>query len=59
MHMQPIYRECELVTAECVAADGECRVSTDIFTRGLCLPSDIKMTEEEQNKIIEIVKSCF
>jgi dTDP-4-amino-4,6-dideoxygalactose transaminase len=31
----------------------------DIFERGLCLPSDNKMTAEEQAKIIEIVRSCF
>ena len=31
----------------------------DIFSRGLCLPSDNKMTHEEQEKVIEIVKECF
>ena len=31
----------------------------DIFSRGLCLPSDNKMTPEEQEKVIEIVKECF
>lgn len=34
-------------------------VSADIFTRGVCLPSDIKITQEEQNKIIEIIGRCF
>ena len=34
-------------------------VGMDIFDRGLCLPSDNKMTAEQQNIIIEIVKSCF
>ena len=34
-------------------------VGADIFNRGLCLPSDNKMTIEEQEQIIEIVKSCF
>lgn len=34
-------------------------VGADIFARGLCLPSDIKMTEEEQNIVIELVKRCF
>ena len=34
-------------------------VSMDIFERGLCLPSDNKMTAEEQDQIIEIIKSCF
>ena len=34
-------------------------VGMDIFQRGLCLPSDNKMTAEEQEKVIEIVKGCF
>lgn len=67
MHMQPIYRMNAFVTK-----DGNGRGSTDayiegkgidvgadVFTRGLCLPSDNKMTIEEQDKIIEIVKRCF
>ena len=54
MHMQPIYRDNKYVTA----SDEE-DVSGDIFRRGLCLPSDIKMTNEEQNMVIEIVKRCF
>ena len=67
MHAQPIFRMNPFVTK-----DGDGRASTnayiaggikdvgmDIFERGLCLPSDIKMTEEEQDKVIEIVKSCF
>ena len=54
MHMQPIFKECDFITAE----DDVC-VGEDIFARGLCLPSDIKMTEEQQDMIIEIIKSCF
>ena len=38
---------------------GENNVGADIFHRGLCLPSDNKMTAEQQDMIIEIVKSCF
>ena len=34
-------------------------VSVDIFRRGLCLPSDNKMTEREQERIVEAVKECF
>ena len=34
-------------------------VNEDIFARGLCLPSDIKMTEKEQSYVIEVIKSCF
>ena len=54
MHMQPVFSDCDYITYE-----QDCSVSEDIFARGLCLPSDIKMTEEEQNQIIEIIKSCF
>jgi len=74
MHMQPIYRMHGFVTREgdgraktnayisggSVGADGKpLDVGMDIFHRGLCLPSDIKMTEQEQDRIIEIVKCCF
>lgn len=53
MHMQPIYKDNPFVSANC------CDVGADIFERGLCLPSDIKMTEDEQDKVIQIVRSCF
>ena len=54
MHLQPIFRGHEFVAAE----EGD-DVGKDLFTRGLCLPSDIKMTPQQQDRIIEIVKSCF
>ena len=54
MHLQPMYAENDFIMA-----DGKTDVGADLFERGLCLPSDIKMTEEEQDIIIEIVKSCF
>ena len=67
MHMQPMYRMHEFITRE---GSGRCRtnayiaggcedIGADIFERGLCLPSDIHMTVEEQNAVIEIIKSCF
>ena len=67
MHMQPIYRTNPFVTAE---GNGRGRtnayisgsfvdVGADIFRRGLCLPSDNKMTVEQQEKIIEIIHRCF
>ena len=67
MHMQPIFRMNPFVTASGNAraktnayiSGGIDVVNEDIFHRGLCLPSDNKMTEDEQNKIIEIIKSCF
>lgn len=68
MHMQPIYRSNPFVTAAgngrantnaYIAGEDLVDVGADIFDRGLCLPSDIKMTKDEQEKIIEIVKGCF
>ncbi len=53
MHLQPLFKECPFVTMN------ETDVSSDIFRRGLCLPSDIKMTAEEQEAIIEIIKGCL
>lgn len=74
MHMQPIYRMNGFVTREgngraktnayiaggSKGKDGRpLDVGMDLFHRGLCLPSDNKMTPEEQEVIIEIVKECF
>ena len=61
MHLQPIYRSHPFVTAQGLspAEKSIASVSEDIFTRGLCLPSDIKMTHEEQDRIIEIIRRCF
>ncbi len=67
MHMQPIYRLNGFVTRE---GNGRARtnayiegkgtdVGMDIFNRGLCLPSDNKMTKEEQDIVISIVRDCF
>ena len=53
LHMQPVFADRDFITAN------ENPVDEDIFARGLCLPSDIKMTEKEQDYIIEVVKSCF
>ena len=67
MHMQPIYRMNGFVTRQgngrartnaYIAGEGV-DVGMDIFERGLCLPSDNKMTVEEQDAIIEIIHSCF
>ena len=53
MHQQPIFTGFDFISAENKI------VSDDIFNRGLCLPSDIKMTADEQMRVIEIIKSCF
>ena len=54
MHLQPIYYNNPFVAEN----DGE-DVGADIFNRGLCLPSDIKMTAAQQDTIIEIIRACF
>lgn len=67
MHMQPIYRMNPFVTR---LGDGRAQtnayiegeavdVGMDIFSRGLCLPSDIKMTPEQQEIVIAMIRSCF
>lgn len=67
MHMQPIYRNNPFITrngngraqSNAYIAGEINDIGMDIFQRGLCLPSDNKMTKEEQDIIIEIIKSCF
>ena len=67
MHMQPIYRTHAFVTVEgngrgrsnAYIAGSGADVGADIFRRGLCLPSDNKMTAEEQDIIIDIIHRCF
>lgn len=67
MHLQPIFRMNPFITKN---GDGRAQtnayiesnfsiVGTDIFERGLCLPSDNKMTVEEQNTIINTIRACF
>lgn len=67
MHLQPIYRMNDFVTVQgngrgrtnAYLAGEAVDVGADIFERGLCLPSDNKMTVEEQDCIIEMIRSCF
>lgn len=68
MHMQPVYRNNIFVT-EAGIGRGQSNAyitgnkfvdnGADIFNRGLCLPSDNKMTEEEQSLVIDIIRRCF
>jgi len=53
MHMQEVFKDNDFITL------GKEPVDEDLFARGLCLPSDIKMTEEEQNRVIESIKKLF
>lgn len=57
MHMQPMYGKHGFVTRD--TNDDSVDVGKDIFNRGLCLPSDNKMTAEEQDVIIEMIRGCF
>lgn len=67
MHMQPIYRMNPFITkngngraqTNAYIAGDSCDVGMDIFQRGLCLPSDNKMTPEQQDVIISVIKNCF
>ena len=67
MHMQPMYRMHEAIgregTLRCrtnaYIAGGADDVGADIFQRGVCLPSDNKMTKEQQERIIEVIRACF
>ena len=61
MHMQPIYHGHKYVTAQGISdgSNPESDNDVDIFRRGLCLPSDNKMTPEEQDGVIEIIHRCF
>jgi dTDP-4-amino-4,6-dideoxygalactose transaminase len=66
--MQPIYRNSVFVTEQGVARGRSnayidlgkaADVGADIFARGLCLPSDNKMTMDDVDQIVEIIKRCF
>jgi dTDP-4-amino-4,6-dideoxygalactose transaminase len=67
MHMQPIYRTHAFITTEgngrgrtnAYIAGAGIDIGADIFRRGLCLPSDNKMTPDQQDKIIDIIHRCF
>lgn len=68
MHMQPIYRMNPFITANgngrarsnaYIKETGMMDVGADIFERGLCLPSDNKMTAKQQDAIIEVIRRCF
>ena len=68
MHAQPIYRSHAFITKygngrgssnAYIARGAAWDAGMDIFERGLCLPSDNKMTPEEQDVIIELIRNCF
>ena len=54
MHLQPVYQSCDFFSNK-----EEGSVSEEIFTNGLCLPSDIKNTKEDMDRIIGIIRGLF
>ena len=69
MHMQPLFRDCDQMTLDGSRKDYESsghsdlfvrsNESADIFRKGICLPADVRMTEEEQDRVIDIIFSCY
>lgn len=67
LHMQPVYRMNGFVTrfgngrasTNAYIPGESIDVGMDIFERGLCLPSDNKMTSDQQDRIIEVIQKCF
>ena len=55
MHMQPFFKEYPFYSQE----EGEISVGEDIFNRGLCLPSDTKMSEEDIQRVIQVIRKVF
>ena len=53
MHAQPVFQHCGYVTA------GEESVSDDLFARGVCLPSDTKMTMEDVDRVCDVIRKVF
>ncbi len=56
MHLQPIYKKNGFVASDASASSD---VGADIFERGCCLPSDNKMTKEQQDRVIDVIRACF
>ena len=56
MHLQPVFKKYDFIST---AKEGEKSISEDVFNRGGCLPSDTKLTKEEMDRIISIIKNLF
>lgn len=55
MQLQPYYKDCDFFKHN----EAETAVSEDIFNRGLCLPSDTKMTAEQQKRVTDMIRGMF
>lgn len=56
MNLQPVYADCDFLSHN---KEGQISVGEDIFNRGVCLPSDVKNTKEDMERIIRIVRGVF
>ena len=54
MHMQPVFKDFDFIK-NCEKDS----ISQELFENGICLPSDTKMTNEEQDRVIKIIRGCF
>ncbi|NLL78185.1 MAG: aminotransferase class I/II-fold pyridoxal phosphate-dependent enzyme [Clostridiales bacterium] len=59
MHLQPVFQEYDFISINGENGCKSCSVAEDIFNRGLCLPSDIKNTDEDMERIIGIIRKIF
>ena len=55
MNMQPVFAKCDFISLE----EGKESVGQKLFENGVCLPSDTKMTEEEQKVVIDVIRRLF
>jgi dTDP-4-amino-4,6-dideoxygalactose transaminase len=54
MHLQPYYKDCDFITLQ-----EQGSVSEDIFNRGVCLPSDTKMTDEDLERVVGVIRGLW
>ena len=54
MHLQPIFEKEDFITLQ---EDGS--VGERIFAKGVCLPSDVKNTPEDMERIFAIIRRLF
>lgn len=60
MHMQPVFGRCDFITEKGdILGEHQKSVGEEIFINGLCLPSDVKNTEKDMERIVGIIKECF
>ena len=53
MNLQPVFAECPFVSVD------NSPVCDDLFSRGVCLPSDTKMTTDDIDRVCEVIRGMF